>query len=146
MLVERPACAIAGGHLGRYGVSVALVGGDVIVSPWILGARPCRPCASRKLVTTPTIAAGRGKVIPDSSDYPCGSIWRTSSRPRPRASISASTPYSADSSSQPVSTVCASSVASSPGTQDSAMAPRCPSTRIVWAGAESMTSWSRAGR
>jgi pyridoxine 4-dehydrogenase len=34
-----------------------------------------------------------------------------------------------------------------PGNADSVIAPRCPSTRTIYrAGAQSMTSWSRAGR
>ena len=73
---------------------------------------------------------------------------RISSRSRPSASISASTPYSADRSSRPVSTVCAPwCCGASAGNADSTVAPRCPLIRIMYgAGAGSMTPWSRAGR
>ena len=85
---------------------------------------------------------------PGSGDSRSGVSWRTSSRSRPSASISASTPYSADRSSSPVSTVSAPCRCGAiAGNADSTMAPRCPLIRIVYrAGAGSMTPWSGAGR
>jgi len=63
-------------------------------------------------------------------------------------SISARTPYSADRSRRPVSTVCAPCRCdTSAGKADRTVAPRWPLIRIVYrAGAGSMTSWSGAGR
>ena len=83
-----------------------------------------------------------------SGDSRSGPSWRTSSGSRPSASISASTPYSADRSSRPVSTVSApyhrGTIA---GNADSIKAPRCPLIRIVYrAGAGSMRPWWGAGR
>src|SRR6478609_5349339 len=49
------------------------------------------------------------RLSPDSGDLRCDVRQRTSTRSRPSASISASTPYSADRSSSPVSTVSAPS-------------------------------------
>jgi hypothetical protein len=59
----------------------------------------------------PGAADGSGRQgerpSPGSGDLRSGVSFRISSRSRPSASISASTPYSADRSSRPVSTVCA---------------------------------------
>jgi hypothetical protein len=48
VLVQPRPFAIAGtgAYSGRSGAPVMLVAGDVTVSPWILGARPCRVCGS----------------------------------------------------------------------------------------------------
>ena len=81
-------------------------------------------------------------------DSRSGVSFLSSSRSRPSASISASTPYSADRSSRPVSTVCRPwCCGASAGNADSMVAPRCPLIRIMYgAGAGFMRPWSRAGR
>ncbi len=63
----------------------------------------CGPAAAARR----SAGAGSRVALPDSGDLRWGSSWRTSSKSRPSASISASTPYSADRSRRPVSTVCA---------------------------------------
>ena len=62
----------------------------------------CGPAAAARR----SAGAGSRVALPDSGDLRWGSSWRTSSKSRPSASISASTPYSADRSRRPVSTVC----------------------------------------
>src|SRR6266498_3754325 len=88
------------------------------------------------------------RLSPDSGDLQCGVSWRTSIRSRPSASISARTPYSADRSSSPVSTVSAPWCCDvSAGNADSTVAPRWPWIRIAYrAGVGSMTPSSSAGR
>ena len=75
---------------------------------------------------------GLGQPGPGAGMSRSGVSWRTSSRSRPSASISASTPYRADRSSSPVSSVsgpCRRGV--SAGNAERIVAPRCPLIRIM---------------
>ena len=90
--------------------------------------------------------AGVERLSPDLGDFWCRVSWWTSTRSRPSASISASTPYRADRSSRPVSTVSAPChCGTRAGNADSTVAPRWPWIRIAYrAGVGSTMPESRA--
>src|SRR5258708_6362652 len=73
------------------------------------------------------------QVSPRSGDLAPGVSWRTSSRSRPSASISARTPYSPGWSSTPVKTVCGPCRSHAiAGNAETNLAPSSPLIRIIY--------------
>ena len=134
-------------HL-RYFVALADAGSFTRPAEQIFIAQPTLSQQIRRLGPPASSSRQGERLSPGCGEVHGGSSWRTSRRSRPSASISASTPYSADRSRNPLSTVSAlCRRETNAGNADSTVAPRWPLIRISYrADAGSMRPWSGTGR